>query len=200
VPHWLLGALALASSQAFASPISVYNGMSPVDVYTADTPLTGDIDPSFYELSVTATGILIRLIDTVPDFDPVPSWKVTYEIWTDGMGGAGYSLGTLVDAFMIQDANTSSSSPSPWHLTSIALPGEYVLKMSTDGAKASNSQVSAVPLPAAALLFGSALLGLGALRRKQKAGEKSEIAVCLTLYFTHHKKGGALAPPFFYGR
>ena len=36
--------------------------------------------------------------------------------------------------------------------------------------------VSAVPLPAAAWLFGSALLGLGALRRKQKAGA-SEMAL-----------------------
>jgi len=40
----------------------------------------------------------------------------------------------------------------------------------------SGMQVSAVPLPAAAWLFGSALLGFGALRRKQKAGS-SEMAV-----------------------
>jgi hypothetical protein len=78
---------------------------------------------------------------------------------------------------MLHDLPTpySSSFPVAWHLTSIALPGEYVLKMSTDGAKGSNSQISAVPLPAAAWLFGSALLGLGALRRKQKAGN-SEMA------------------------
>ena len=44
-------------------------------------------------------------------------------------------------------------------------------------AEGSTSQVSAVPLPAAAWLFGSALLGLGALRRKQKAGNSEMAAV-----------------------
>lgn len=34
-----------------------------------------------------------------------------------------------------------------------------------------------VPLPGAALLFGSALLGAGALRRKQAAAKKSEMAL-----------------------
>jgi hypothetical protein len=57
---------------------------------------------------------------------------------------------------------------------------QYVLKMASSGLGAgegSTSQISAVPLPAAAWLFGSALLGLGALRRKQKAGNSEMAAV-----------------------
>ena len=168
-----VGALALASSQAFASSIPVYNGMSPVTVQTSSL---GSFDPNYYELNVTATGMLTRLVDTDPDSDPVPSWTVYYNIYEDGLAGDGYSLGTLIDSFTFTDGSYSAASPSAWHLTSIALAGEYVLEMTTGGANSSTSQISAVPLPAAAWLFGSALLGLGALRRKQKAGS-SEMAV-----------------------
>ena len=172
-----VGALALASSQAFASSINVYDGMSPVTVTTYNNTPTSD--PLFQELNVTATAMLTRLIDTSPDASPLPSWTVSYELWTDSQAGAGYSLvlATLVDSFSFTDATFSSSNPSAWWLTSIATPGEYVLKISTNGASSSTSEVSAIPLPAAAWLFGSALLGLGALRRKQKAGNSEMAAV-----------------------
>lgn len=169
-----VGALALASSQASASSIPVYDGMSPVQV---TTNAEFGADPRFYELNVSTTGMLTRLIDTDPDSDPLASWTVSYEIWTDGTAGAGYSLGSLVDSFSFTDATFSLNSPSSWHLTSIALAGEYVLRMSTDGANSTTSQISAVPLPAAAWLFGSALLGFGAMRRKQKGSTKTEMAV-----------------------
>lgn len=162
-----LGALALASGQASASSINVYDGMSPVTVTTSSVaPI---YDPRFFELNVTTDTMLTRLVDTDPDSDPTPSWTVTYEIYKDGTSGAGYSLGALVDSFTFTDATFSAASPSAWHLTSIALAGEYVLRIATDGASSSTSQISAVPLPAAAWLFGSALLGFGALRRKQKS-------------------------------
>jgi hypothetical protein len=170
-----VGALALASSQASASSISVYSGMSPVAVSTSSP----SNDPSYWELDVTTPTMLTRLVDTVIDLDPNPSWTVTYSIYKDGTTGSGYSYNAftdLIDTFTFTDATFSGTSPSTWHYTSIALAGEYVLKMSTNGATASASQISAVPLPAAAWLFGSALLGFGALRRKQKAGN-SEMAV-----------------------
>lgn len=170
-----VGALALASSQASASSINVYSGMSPVTVLTSAA--APGLDPNHFELNVSTIGMLTRLVDTDPDSDPLASWTVSYEIWTDSMVGAGYSLGALVDSFSFTDAIFSASNPSAWHLTSIALPGEYVLKIATDGANSSTSQISAVPLPAAAWLFGSAVLGFGALRRKQKASTKSEMAV-----------------------
>jgi hypothetical protein len=58
----------------------------------------------------------------------------------------------------------------------LLLPGAYTLKIYGDDGAAYSGTISAVPLPAAAWLFGSALLGLGAMRRKQKAGAGSELA------------------------
>jgi Protein of unknown function (DUF642) len=45
------------------------------------------------------------------------------------------------------------------------------------GGNLDNVALNAVPLPAAAWLFGSALLGAGALRRKQQAAKKATLAV-----------------------
>jgi hypothetical protein len=63
-------------------------------------------------------------------------------------------------------------------LGSNAAAGEYLLHLSGPvGGNYSGlvqvSEVSSVPLPGAALLFGSALFGAGALRRKQAATKKA---------------------------
>ena len=50
-----LGALALASSQAFASSISVYDGMTPVKVTTNKE---FGVDPRFYELNVDRKSVV----------------------------------------------------------------------------------------------------------------------------------------------
>ena len=54
--------------------------------------------------------------------------------------------------------------------------GTYYLKIYGDAGTVYSGSVSAIPLPAAAWLFGSALLGLGALRRKQKANSEMALA------------------------
>jgi hypothetical protein len=176
-----VGALALASSQASASSISVYEGMSTYS-YVQTTRVAPNLDPNFYELNVANadTGMLIRLVDTTPDNGSASSWTVTYDIYKDSQAGSGYSYNSitdLIDSFSINDTGFNLSNPSPWHFTNLALVGEYVLRIQTNGASGSDSQISAVPLPAAAWLFGSALLGLGAMRRKQKAAAKSEMAL-----------------------
>lgn len=48
------------------------------------------------------------------------------------------------------------------------IAGTYYLDIFGDAGLGYSGSISAVPLPAAAWLFGSALLGMGALRRKQK--------------------------------
>jgi hypothetical protein len=170
-----LGALALASSQAIASSVSVYNGMTPVSVGT--TNLVPGWNPSFYELVVTGTGTVgtvVTLIDSSPEVQ-----TVYYDIFVDLDPTAGILTGALVDSWNFIDI---LGTPTQAHTAMLAasLAGtQYVLKMASSGLGAgegSTSQISAVPLPAAAWLFGSALLGLGALRRKQKAGN-SEMAV-----------------------
>lgn len=90
------------------------------------------------------------------------------------IGGASYSLsgGTLVSpvAFSLDnDISTAISDVANFVLGS----GNYILSVSAGkGLGTTVTDISAVPLPAAALLFGSSLLGAGALRRKQKAGKE----------------------------
>ena len=106
-----VGALALASSQASASPIPVFDGMSPVTLQTSSIFPT--LDPRWFELSSTATGMLTRLVDTDPDSDPTPSWTVSYEVWQDLAPGVVGSVGggLLVDSFSFTDATFSATSP-----------------------------------------------------------------------------------------
>ncbi len=171
-----VGALALASSQAFASSVSVTAGMTTVEVGT--TNLAAGFNPSYDELVVGAgysgfLGTYVTLVDTSPELQ-----SVTYNIWNDTNGTAGlYSAGaTLIDTWTFIDLLGAGTST---HFVSLAENTQYVLEMIASGtgpANHSTSEVSAVPLPAAAWLFGSALLGFGALRRKQKAGA-SEMAL-----------------------
>jgi len=86
-----------------------------------------------------------------------------------GGANASYSLTTF------GSLSTLTSTVS-FAVNTLLLPGIYTLKVIGDAGSAYSGTVSAVPLPGAALLFGSALLGVGALRRKL-AAPKMEAAV-----------------------
>ena len=62
-----------------------------------------------------------------------------------------------------------SSNANNWTVGALLNPGTYLLRLDAPVGTNYSGTVSAVPLPAAALLFGSTLLGAGALRRKQNA-------------------------------
>ena len=166
-----VGALALASSQAIASsvPWASFNVTTGPN-FAVTSPSQ---NPIYVELLAGANDILTKftLIDT-----NVEGKTVSYALFNDNdVSTNSYVLGTAVGV--------------PWSFVDLAGNGgtyaatllagqQYVLKIQHAGVQAfsSTTEISAVPLPAAAWLFGSALMGFGALRRKQKAGEKSEMA------------------------
>jgi hypothetical protein len=82
------------------------------------------------------------------------------------LGGANavYSLANFGDL-------STLTSFVNFSVGTLLMPGTYSLKIYGDDGAAYSGTVSAVPLPGAALLFGSALLGMAGLRRKQAAGK-----------------------------
>lgn len=157
--------VSVACSGAMASSVTLESGGS----YSVFDP----IPPGWMEINVGSgvTGAIFRLEDTIND-----GYTVAYQLYesdkvtTVGAGWTFTDLGltavNLAQAGVYRALNSGS---------------QYFLKLAfTNGdatSWAASTNISAVPLPAAAWLFGSALLGLGALRRKQKAGANSEMAL-----------------------
>lgn len=160
--------VACGSAMASSVPtgtINVYSGMSPVIKATND-PHT---NPSYYELNVTDTENVLTfftLVDTNTEQRTVDYW-----LYNDADAAVNsYALGselthkTYVD--MLGDGFGGTFSQL------LTAGAQYVLKIAVSGgatAFSASTQVSAVPLPAAAWLFGSALLGLGLFRRRKQA-------------------------------
>jgi len=149
--------------------IDVFGGMAPESVYTSDNPFSAEVDPSYYELVVGAYGALTTFlfVDTTPD-----GKTVSYELYADtpgnGSGTITETSGLLPGAGLVSWSIADNVGGSFTYL--LTAGSEYILKISTDGASLSETQISAVPLPGAALLFGSALLGAGYLRRRKQSG------------------------------
>ncbi len=166
------GALVLASATASASSVSLTSG-------STHTVFENTPTPGMYEIVVGAgvTGAVFQLRETIED------WKTyTFQLWTDTDAGIdSMATGSTVGAsWTWTDIGDDVDNMAATNVYRALVPGsQYVLAFSsTNGnAFAVTTQVSAVPLPAAAWLFGSALLGLGALRRKQKAGNSEMAAV-----------------------
>lgn len=185
-----VGVLALASSQAFASTyydnvttsfnLGVGAGLQEnyVGVVNAggiDTWTINLMGPAGLTVDITTsqdTGVInpqdvgtaIAMLDNITRVDLLDSSN-------NVVGGANavYSLANF-------GSLSTLTSFVNFSVGTLLMPGTYYLKISGDDGAAYSGTISAVPLPAAAWLFGSALLGFGALRRKQKAGN-SEMAV-----------------------
>lgn len=159
------GALVLASAHASASSVTLSaNG----NYYAADF-----LPPSPATVTITVggsvTGAVFKLADTLVD-----GYTVDYQLYDSGMNavGASWTMTDLGDTALnlAQAGVYRALSTGTYYL-------EYAFANGDPLAYGVTTQISAVPLPAAAWLFGSALLGLGALRRKQKAGNSEMAAV-----------------------
>lgn len=184
-----VGALALASSQAIASTYydntttsfslgangAPENYVGNIDVGGVDTWTINLTNAAGVTIDITTSqGVgqinpqdIPTAILMLPNITQVDLLDASNNVV--GSGAATYALTTLFGQ------STLASSVS-FAVNSLLLPGAYSLKIYGDDGAAYSGTISAVPLPAAAWLFGSALLGLGALRRKQKAGDNSEMA------------------------
>lgn len=96
--------------------------------------------------------VTFRLLDTNLD-----GYSATYSV-------AGQTPFTLLEGQSLSNLLTAGT-----YAFRITLPAGASLFSAT-------TEISAVPLPGAALLFGSALLGAGALRRKKQQEETEAVA------------------------
>jgi hypothetical protein len=164
-------ALALVASQASAAPYSITgSGANTNDVTTYANTVnvfsgTADLVGNIMTASITQVsngGFLI--LEQTRTFD-VTTGLGTNEITSCGGSGAGFACGTI-----------PLSTPSPW---SGVVSGAYTTQFDFVSGpdlggntltitETINYTASAIPVPAAAWLFGSALVGLAGIGRKRK--------------------------------
>ena len=90
--------------------------------------------------------------------------------YTDNLNGT-YDLNWLASAIALADLPNEGKV---FTLTAFLAAGTYVLGLSGAAGSTYAGAISAVPLPGAALLFGSALFGAGMIGRKKLGARKIE--------------------------
>lgn len=175
----LIGALALVglfSSAANAASVTYYdnhianlNNGGPG--YTFNHRWLTDSNPDQFQLNLSKTGLLtFALNDTIPD-----TKDVLYKIFENTASSANPNKVTYDPSAAIKTFTLSELQSTSFHLAA----GHYMVEMfksAVSGANNATTSVSAVPIPGAALLFGSALMGVGALRRKKADSLKVDLA------------------------
>lgn len=133
----------VGTAQAATTPISIVNG-APAQTLT----VTGaNVTESFSFTTTVSTLLTLLLADTTPDFK-----SVQYKLYSPNM------------TTVLHDTNSVAPSVS-WSLAA----GSYILEIKNlGGTLFSATEVSAVPVPGAALLFGTSVLGFFGLNKRRK--------------------------------
>ena len=150
------GSVTLDPSGAWAGSFSWFDGVGQIDAIDGDASLTG------WDITV-GTGSVLSLAAAQDLFVAGDQFALTLDgvqqSWSSTGTFGGYFQGILVNLFLSAGTHILS-----FDVTALA-PGYQ----SGDAfALFGPAAPAAVPLPAAALLFGSALFGAGALSRKRK--------------------------------
>jgi len=166
-----LGAASLLATTAQAAPVTLSDSFKFSNANTFFLPtgaFTGS--PYFFEvindLGVNANAT-VTLVDSNPD-----ARRINYAVFTDTNAAAGASdTGTAVTLTPTGSlVDNAGSNSIPFFTFLMQAGAQYVLQLTGDGTgiTGSVSTISAVPLPGALWLFGSALLGFLGFSNRRK--------------------------------
>lgn len=149
----IVAALMLAGLFSAQAQAAVRTGVPSYDLDTVKSiTFTEAPAASFYEL-ITSTTVVLTFTRS--------AFGSVFTLWDD----LDASVGNL-EFFNPNDGQITINASNPTATLTLG-PGSYALRLSAAATNAGIT-VANVPVPAAAWLFGSALFGAGALRRKQK--------------------------------
>lgn len=152
----LAGLVLVVMSSTASAAIIKFKPSSDLD-YTNDTPVLVNANNGFDSIGTVATELTVvqDLTTTIWDFtyDDNNGEKLKVSLFD--------TLGSLVFA-----SDEVISGPLSFTINNL-LAGTYLLQIDSSS-KDVNGQISAVPVPAAALLFGTALLGFAGFSARRK--------------------------------
>lgn len=157
-------AVTIAQSMALAEPSG---GL----VYNIATNSNGTPTTKYYEIVVDSSWTEPTKFTTF-SAEPLGS-SATYQLWTDTnsnvssvANGSQGTTGTLLTSWTLNDIVGTNSVP---FFSYLLTAGQYVLGISTSPGQLSvSTSISAVPLPGALWLFGTALAAFLGISRRRK--------------------------------
>lgn len=163
-------ALLVIASGAGAAPVSLsgsygINGSSDFDIHSAPNVPSSN-GGLYYQLTVGVTDVMTRF--TLFDTSPEGLNGITYSLYTDSDLGAGSNIGTLLNTVSYTDVADVAAAPFFQQL--LESGKQYVLQITRNGNRWQDitTNVSAVPLPGAIWMFGTALLGFLGFSSRRK--------------------------------
>jgi len=132
------------------------------DTTFVDTdPVVNGLVFQFYELNVTGPSTTSNIYSVSDATTLEQDSGLWFSIWTTNTGGLlGGRITDVVGGGITAMLDVGTT---------------YYLKLSGDQFEAYSAEISAVPVPAAGILFASALFGAGALSRRKKKATKSNM-------------------------